>query len=154
FKTYNYNVFQPRLFASFMLNKEQQILFSYSQMGQFLHQVTSPFLGINSEFWVPSTALLHPVESNMIDLGYSLKGKKGFAFSTDLYYKQMYNVTNFAENGNIFYDENTWESDILAGKGWSYGAEALIQKKYKKWSFQSAYTLSWSWRKFAGINEG
>jgi hypothetical protein len=154
FRNYRHHSLQPRLFAAYRINKNQQLTFSYARMVQYLHQVTSPFLGINSEFWVPSTGLLRPVESHMINAGYNFNNKKGLFFSVDAYYKTMRNNTNFAEKGNIFYDENTWEEDILAGKGWSYGAELLSRKQVNKWQFQLSYALTWSQRQFAGVNEG
>jgi hypothetical protein len=154
FKDYHYNSFQPRFFSSYRINRDQQVFFSYSQMAQFLHQVTSPFLGINGDFWVPSTSLLRPSESTMYNLGYNLKNNKGTNFSAEVYYKKMKNVTNYGEQGNIFYDEDTWEQDILSGKGWSYGAEILAGKKIKSWQFQLSYALSWSWRQFEYLNDG
>ncbi len=154
FRNYNYNSFQPRFFTAYRTRKDQQLFFSYSQMTQYLHQVSSPFLGVNSEFWVPSTGLLRPVESSQFDLGYSIHLKKGLHFSAEAYYKKMNNVTNFTDNGNIFYDEDTWEQDILSGKGWSYGAELLGTKSYKKWFMQLSYTFSWNWRQFAELNNG
>lgn len=154
FRDYHHNGIQPRLFASFQINKHQQFIFSYSRMVQYLHQVISPFMGINSEFWVPSTRLLQPVESDMLNIGYNLQNKKGAFFSAEIYYKKMKNITNFAERGNIFFDENSWEKDILSGKGWSYGMELLSRKQMEKWRFQLSYALSWSWRQFEGINGG
>lgn len=154
FRHYRHHSLQPRLFAAFQLNNNQQLTFSYARTVQYLHQVTSPFLGINSEFWVPSTRLLRPVESHMINAGYSFNDKKGLFASVDAYYKTMRNNTNFAERGNIFYNEETWEKDILAGKGWSYGVELLSRKQLNKWQVQFSYALTWSQRQFAGINEG
>ncbi|NLR82452.1 TonB-dependent receptor plug domain-containing protein [Chitinophaga eiseniae] len=154
FRDYTHRSLQPRLFAAWRINKDQQFTFSYARMVQYLHQVTTPFLGINSEFWVPSTRLLRPVESHMVNLGYNFNDKKGLFLSADAYYKVMRNNTNFAEKGNIFYDEDTWETDILAGKGWSYGLELLSRKQINKWQFQLSYALTWSERQFPGINEG
>ncbi len=154
FRDYHYNSFQPRFFASYRLANSQQVYFSYAQMGQLLHQVSTPFLGINSELWVPSTALLKPGSSTMLNLGYQAKLKKTASFSAELYYKKMNNVTNFAEKGNIFYDEDSWETDILSGKGWSYGAELFITERRRKWAYQVSYALAWSWRQFAAINGG
>ena len=154
FRNYTYNSFQPRLFTSFRINHRQQLFFSYSQMTQYLHQVSSPFLGVNSEFWVPSTGLLRPVESHQLDLGYSIHFKKRFNITAEAYYKKMYNVTNFTDNGNVFYDENTWEQDILSGKGSGYGVELLATQRSRKWMYQLSYTLSRSWRQFADLNNG
>lgn len=154
FRDYHNNAVQPRFFASLMISKRQQIFLSYSRMTQYLHQVSSPFLGINSECWVPSTKLLRPAESDMLNMGYHFSDKKGTSLSAEVYYKQMKNITNFAERGNIFFDENSWERDIRAGKGWSYGTELLGIKKIDKWQLQLSYALSWSQRQFIGINEG
>jgi hypothetical protein len=154
FRNHAYHSFQPRFFTAYRINKNNQLFFSYSRMSQFLHQVSSPFLGINSNFWVPSTGVLRPVESDQFDLGYSIHGKKGLRVSAEGYYRKMYHVTNFTDNGNLFYDEDTWEQDILPGKGWSYGAELLGTKRCRLWHLQLAYTLSWSWRQFADLNNG
>ncbi|HVI45724.1 MAG TPA: hypothetical protein VM802_12690 [Chitinophaga sp.] len=154
FRSYNFSSFQPRLFAAYRIGKNQHLSFSYARMAQYLHQVTSPYLGVNSELWVPSTALLRPAESDMFNLGYNLNDNKGNFFSADVYYKKMNNVTNFADKGNNFYNEDTWEQDITTGKGWSYGAELLAGKKWKKWQFQLSYTLAWSWRQFEDVNDG
>ena len=154
FRNYTYNSFQPRFFTACRLNSRQQLFFSWSRMSQYLHQVSSPFLGVNSQFWVPSTGLLRPVESHQFDLGYSIHLKKNFHITTEAYYKRMYNVTNFTENGNIFYDEDTWQEDILSGKGSGYGVELLATKNSRKWDYQLSYTLSRSWRQFADLNNG
>ncbi|MBS0030666.1 TonB-dependent receptor plug domain-containing protein [Chitinophaga sp. 22321] len=154
FRDYSHCSLQPRLFAAWRISKYQQLTFSYARMVQYLHQVSSPFMGVNSEFWVPSTGLLRPVESHMVNAGYNYNDKKGLFLSADVYYKAMRNNTNFAEKGNIFYDEDSWETDILAGKGWSYGLELLSRKEIKKWQFQLSYALTRSERQFAGINEG
>lgn len=154
YRTFHYNALQPRLFAAYRIGKNQQLTFSYARMGQYLHQVTSPFLGINSVLWVPSTAVLRPSESDMFNLGYSFNDNKGTLISADIYYRKMNNVTNFAEKGNIFYNEDTWEQDIITGKGWGYGGELLAGKRWQKWQLQLSYTLAWAWRQFDEVNDG
>ncbi|MBC9914426.1 TonB-dependent receptor [Chitinophaga varians] len=154
FKSFHYHSLQPRLFAAYRIGKNQQLTFSYARMAQYLHQVTSPFLGINSVLWVPSTAILRPAESDMFNLGYSFNDNKGTLLSADVYYRKMNNVTNFAERGNIFYNEDTWEQDIITGQGWGYGAELLAGKRWRKWQLQLSYTLAWAWRQFDDVNDG
>lgn len=154
FRDYTHPSLQPRLFAAYRINQKQQLTLSYAQMAQYLHQVSSPLLDINSEFWVPSTKLLRPVESIMINAGYNLNDKNGFYLSADAYYKVMRNLTNFAEKGNIFYNGDLWEQDILAGNGCSYGLELLSRKQVNKWQLQLSYALTYSDRQFPGINDG
>lgn len=154
FRDYHYNSFQPRLFAAYGIGKYQHLTFSYTRMVQYLHQVTSPGLGINREIWVPSTDLLRPAEGDMFNLGYNFNNGKGVSLAADLYYRKMNNITNIADNVDFFYDEDNWEQDIATGKGWSYGTELLAGKRMKKWGVQLSYALAWSWRQFEEVNEG
>ena len=49
---------------------------------------------------------------------------------------------------------NTVESQLLFGKGWAYGVELFIKKKYGKFNGWVGYTLSRSMRSFNGIDSG
>jgi len=49
---------------------------------------------------------------------------------------------------------NDPENDFVFGKGWSYGAELFINKTRGRLSGWIGYTLSWTWRKFAQLNDG
>lgn len=154
FRDYTHRSLQPRFFAAYRVNEKQQFTLSYARMIQYLHQVSSPLLDINSEFWVPSTNLLRPVESHMVNAGYNFNDKKGLFVSADAYYKVMKNNTNFTEKGNFVYDDESWEEDIITGKGCSYGLELLSRKQVNKWQFQLSYALTHSDRQFPGINDG
>ena len=66
----------------------------------------------------------------------------------------MKNIIDY-KNGASFYNTNeSWENKVERGKGWSYGAEFFLQKKYGKTQGWVAYTLSWTNRQFPGINFG
>ncbi len=47
-----------------------------------------------------------------------------------------------------------WEDNVTAGRGWSYGAEVLLQKKVGRFSGWVSYTLSWTQWQFAELNGG
>lgn len=155
FRDFHYTSYQPRFFAAYKINASQQVYLSYARMAQYLHLLTNPSLGINSDTWVPSTASLSPEESRMVDLGYSFKGKKGLSFTAGSYWKQMDNVTNYAEGKSFFINtDSSWEQNVETGKGWSYGLELMAEKTGRKLNIHVAYTLSWNWRKFDQINQG
>jgi hypothetical protein len=155
FRDFRYPSFQPRLFAAYKLNTTQQIYASFDKMTQYLHLLTNPSLGINSDLWVPSTAALRPEESRTVDLGYSYKNKKKFSFTADAYWKKMDNVTNYAEGKSFFINtDSAWEDNVETGKGWSYGLEFMTEMSSEKLSFHVAYALSWNWRQFDQINQG
>lgn len=153
FKDYHTLAWQPRLFAAYRFSRFHLLYASYSKMNQFLHLVTNPYLGVNSDIWVPSTANLKPEESQIYNLGYSYN-RKGWRFTVDAYYKNMMNVTNFEDGKSYFINNANWEQNIESGKGRSYGSEYKLERNGNKLSFQIAYTLSWSFRQFKNINSG
>ncbi|RTL60857.1 MAG: TonB-dependent receptor [Sphingobacteriales bacterium] len=154
FSNYNFVGFEPRFFISYRTGHSQQVYFSVNRMTQYLHLVTSPYLGVNSDLWVPSTKILKPEQSESYNLGYSMITKNGFRLSADGYWRQLKNVTNYTEGKSYFINETNWQKNIETGKGWSYGIEWIVQKNAKKISVHAAYTLSWSWRQFYDINNG
>jgi hypothetical protein len=74
-----------------------------------------------------------------------------FETSVEVYYKSMQNQIEYREfyiddgSGNV-------EKDFIFGKGESYGAEFLVNKQYGKLTGWLGYTLSYTNRKFVGLN--
>lgn len=154
FKDYHTISLQPRFFAAYHFLPSHTLYVSYSKMSQFLHLVTNPYLGANSDLWVPSTADLEPESSENYNLGYAFNNHIGWAFTLEGYYKNMVNVTNYAEGKSYFINSKNWQQNIETGKGRSYGTECKLERKGNKLSWQIAYTLSWSFRQFNSINNG
>jgi hypothetical protein len=155
FRNFHYNSYQPRFFAAYRVKEGQQVFFSYNRMTQYLHLLTNPSLGINSDTWVPATNLLSPEASYTFDLGYSLKTAKKLSFTAGVYWKKMSNVTNYAEGKSFFINtDSSWEQNVEIGKGRSYGLELMLEKASRKLNVHVAYTLSWNWRQFDQINQG
>lgn len=151
---YNNHSVQPRFFASYRINNKQQVHVSYSHIGQWLHQVTSPYPGINREIWLPANERLLPALSKMINAGYQYKNNRFVNISADIYYKQMNNLVNFSEKANVLFYNDSIEKDLITGKGKSYGLEMAVERKFKKWKTLVSYTLSWSWRSFDSVDNG
>lgn len=154
FKDYRTIALQPRFYIAYRFLPAHTVYGSYSRMNQFLHLVTNPFLGFNKDLWVPSTERLQPEWSGIYNIGYKFNQYKGLRFSIDVYYKGLNNVTNYAEGKTMLINNANWEQSIETGKGRSYGAEWMAEKKGEKFSWQCAYALSWSWRQFKTINQG
>jgi len=70
------------------------------------------------------------------------------------YYKKMNNVIEYAEGASYLDASGNWEDKVEAGKAWSYGAEAFVQRKRGKTTGLIGYTLSWAKRQFANLNFG
>ena len=71
--------------------------------------------------------------------------------SVEVYYKTMQNQIDYRNGANLILN-NKVESQLVFGKGWGYGAEFLIRKKYGKLTGWISYTLSKTKRQFQDIN--
>ena len=54
-----------------------------------------------------------------------------YEFSTEAYYKNIKNVTDFADNAEIFFNEDL-STEFRQGKAWAYGMEFMVTKKEGK----------------------
>ncbi|GGB00887.1 TonB-dependent receptor [Puia dinghuensis] len=155
FRDFAFNSFQPRFYMTYRLSTSHQLFAAYNRMTQYLHLVTNPSLGINSDLWVPSTPSLQPEESQTVDLGYSYKKSGEYSLGVDVYWKEMKNVTNYAEGKSFFINtDSLWEQNIETGKGRSYGFELMGEKTGQKLNIHLSYALSWNWRQFDQVNHG
>ena len=145
---------QPRFFVSRQAGRALSLYASFTHMTQFLHLVTNPYLGANSNLWVPSTRLLQPEQSRSYNLGLQWRGSYALRLSVEGYLKKMEQVTNVAEGKSYFINSKNWQQNIESGRGRCYGLESRLEHKGRKLSLQAAYTLAWSWRRFASINGG
>jgi hypothetical protein len=76
-----------------------------------------------------------------------------FETSVEVFYKNMTNVIDFKDGASLFLKEDL-ETEILHGKGHSYGLELLVKKQQGKLNGWLSYTISRSMREIPGINEG
>lgn len=150
----SYSRLQPRLALSYQMTDFSSVKFSYSQMTQFLHLLSSPGLGLPTDLWVPSTANVKPQHSIQYALGYTHSLNKTFEITIEGYYKTMQNLLEYKSGFNIFTGSKDWDSKVLTGNGRSYGAEILLEKKKGKTTGWIGYTWSKTNRTFSEISEG
>ena len=67
--------------------------------------------------------------------------------------KPLQNQIDYRNGANLILN-NKVEAQLVFGKGWGYGAEFLIRKKYGKLTGWISYTLSKTKRQFPDINGG
>jgi hypothetical protein len=70
-----------------------------------------------------------------------------------VYYKNLQNQIDYKNGADILMNEKI-ESQLVFGKGWAYGAEFFIKKKFGKLNGWLGYTWSKTERKFDEINDG
>lgn len=149
-----YQSVQPRISLRWLLNATVSLKTAYSRMAQFIHLLTNTGLGLPSDLWVPSTAMLKPQFSDQVAVGLAYELKKGYEFTVEGYYKTMKNVVEYVEGSSVFDLKKQWENRVVQGEGQSYGMELFFNKTSGSLTGWMGYTLSWSDRLFDELNNG
>lgn len=152
----SYFSLQPRLSARYQLNNAIALKAAYTNMGQYIHLLTSLPIALPTDLWVPVTKRIKPMSADQFSFGTYFTGLKRWEFSAEVYYKKMKNVLEYKDGTAYYGSSSGWEDKVEMGKGRSYGIEFLLQKTEGKSTGWLSYTLSKSDRKFdkGGINDG
>lgn len=150
----SYRSLQPRISLNTQLNNSKFGM-SYARMTQFTHLLTNNGTGVPIDLWVPSTALIAPVNSDIWTLSYGT-AFRAFEINAEAYYKELNNLIAF-KNGASFLGGNgdDFQDKVeTGGKGRVKGLEFQIKKEKGKNTGSVSYTLSKNERKFDNLNDG
>jgi hypothetical protein len=143
---------EPRFGMRISLAESQSLKFSYNRMVQNTHLISNATVPVPFNTWTPSNYYLKPQIADQIAAGYFRNLKdNAYEFSAEVYYKNIRNVTDFADNAEIFFNKNL-STEYRQGKAWAYGAELQFIKKTGKLTGMVAYTWSKALRKIEGVN--
>jgi len=149
-----YNNLEPRFSLKYSLTEESSVKASYNRMVQNLHLMSNTCSSMPMDVWMPSTKYIKPLIADQVGIGYFRDFKNSmFETSAEVFYKNMTNVIDFVDGANLFLKEDL-ETELLRGKGHSYGLELLVKKQQGKLTGWVSYTLSRSMRQIPGINDG
>ncbi|MBN2610498.1 MAG: TonB-dependent receptor plug domain-containing protein [Bacteroidales bacterium] len=149
-----YQSLQPRISARFLLTDDWSVKASYIRMVQYINLLTNTTVGLPTDLWLPVTERVKPQKSDQYALGTAIKLFKDYSLNLEGYYKTMHNIIEYKEGASFFSQSDGWEDKIANGKGWSYGAEILIEKNEGKTRGWIGYTLSWTNRQIEEVNFG
>lgn len=145
---------EPRLSMRYLINDNNSVKLGYSLSRQYQQLVSNSGVGLPTDIWLPADSYIRPTDAHQITAGYytSLFDKQ-IDFSVEGYYKQLRNVIDFVDNANLFLNKHI-ETQVLSGKGRSYGIEFMAEKKKGKLTGWVSYTLSKTENRIEGINRG
>ena len=153
-----YPSLEPRLAARLLLTEDWSLKGAYARTTQYVHLLTNSGIGLPTDLWVPATAKVKPQIAQQVSLGAArnLRIKnENFEVSFETYYKPMRNLIEFQEGADfVGISDGNYESKVTSGQGWAYGGELFLQKKSGKTTGWIGYTLAWSNRRFAELNQG
>jgi hypothetical protein len=162
YKSTDYFNIEPRATIAWNVKPDLTLKASYSKMNQYIHLLSNSGVGLPTDLWVSSTDQLKPQISEQYAFGLAKDFiDTGYALTIEGYYKKMDDVIAYKEGASFLLLEDLgtgkeidWEENITTGQGWGYGAEVLLRKKTGKLKGWLGYTLSWSERQFAELNQG
>lgn len=149
----NYGGLEPRLTARYALPGNASIKGGITRNIQYIHLATNSATTLPTDLWVSSTDRTPPQTGWQYALGYFKNFNRNlWETSVEVYYKTMNNQIEYREGYTPTLADP--EEDFVFGKGWSYGAEFFINKTRGRLNGWIGYTLSWTWRRFAELNDG
>jgi hypothetical protein len=135
-----------------MLNPEQSIKLSYNRMVQNTHLIAAGTVPVPFNTWNPSNYYLEPQIADQVAAGYFRNFKdNAYEASVEVYYKDIDNVTDFADNAELFLNDDL-STEYRQGDSWAYGVELMGVKKEGKFTGMLSYTWSKVERKIDGVN--
>jgi outer membrane receptor for ferrienterochelin and colicin len=145
---------QPRLNWIYKLTNQWSVKATAVKMNQYIHLLANSNLGLPTDLWVPVTRRIPPQRSYQFSGGIAYNHDRSLEASFEVYYKDLHNVIEYTQGAGFGTTANNWQDIVATGRGKTYGAEWLLQKNKGKLTGLFSYTLSWSRRKFADLNDG
>lgn len=142
---------EPRVALDLKITEGIEAKASYSEMNQFAHLVTTSYLDLPTNCWMPSTALIPPSHSRQYAGGIYSRLPHNITLNIEGYYKTMDNLLEYGGVNTLFPPLDSWQHDFHKGTGKAYGMEIEAGWKGVKTSLTAYYTLSWSLRRFDAI---
>jgi hypothetical protein len=141
---------EPRVSLRWMKTPTASFKFGYNRIYQYLHLITNTTAVTPVDIWQPSGYYFKPQLADQVSLGYfkDLREKK-YGLSIEGFYKNVQNVLDFKDGAQLILN-NHLETDLLQGRGWSYGIETSVIKNIGRLTGSLNYTYSRSFRQIAG----
>ncbi|MEI9919719.1 MAG: TonB-dependent receptor [Bacteroidota bacterium] len=144
---------EPRIALRYLLNEKSSIKISYARMAQYIHRVSSSAVSTPTDIWYPVTDSIKPQTANQISFAFQRGIPRYNAFfSFETYYKRMSQLVGYKPGTNLFFNTQ-FQNSLIQGQGKSFGFEFLLRKQAGKFTGWINYTLAWSYRRYAEIND-
>ncbi len=145
---------EPRVALKYSFNDRITAKASYTEMSQPAHLISSIYLDLPTNAWLPSTSKVRPSRSREAAAGIYTSLPRNIHLNVEGWYKHMYHILEYAGPLNVFPPLTGWESSYKSGLGRSWGAEIDFGFDNGRTEANVYYTLSWSQRKFDDFYRG
>ncbi len=153
FQSGDYLRLEPRLSLSWHAAPSFTLNGAFSLGNQFLHLVSRNDISLPTDVWFPSTDSLLPAEAWQAVVGADLLFGDDYLFTVEGYYKSMRNLLEYKDTASFSLDAPI-ETSFTRGTGEAYGVEVFLNKRLGDFTGWIGYTLAWTRRTFAELNNG
>jgi hypothetical protein len=131
-----------RFSARYKFREDLSLKVSYDRMNQYIHILSNTASISPVDSWRLSNGSIKPQRGDQYSLGlYKTFLGTSLEMSVETYYKSVNNVLEYKDGASLVLNE-ALETDIINGKGRSYGAEFLVKKNSGKLTGWLSYTYS------------
>jgi hypothetical protein len=146
-----WNSLEPRLALKVQCAPFLSLKASYAAMSQFSHKVSTTYLDLPTDCWLPSGGDIAPMRSHQIAGGLYARMTPALHLNVEGWWKTMDNLIEYNGMNTLFPRLTDWEQDFRVGKGRSYGMEVDFGYERPALTLDAFYTLSWNERFFEDI---
>ena len=143
-----YHSVEPRAALRYQFSERLTAKASYTEMSQFMHQLSNTYLNLPTDYWVPSTPSIRPMRSRQYAAGIYVRLPHQVRLSMEGFYKTTHHLLEYDGGNLLIPSAEEWESLVRFGRGRSYGVETEIAYDGDPLSIHAAYTLAWNKRHF------
>ncbi len=147
-------LWEPRAALQISLSENASLKLGYSRSSQFMQQVSSNYISLPTDSWLPTGSISNPLTADLFSAGAYALTRSGLRLSGEIWYKRMEGLAEFREGVSLANPDVPWQKKVTFGRGWSYGADLTAEKEFGDVSVAVSYGLLWNWRKFAALNGG
>ncbi|MGM9788318.1 MAG: TonB-dependent receptor plug domain-containing protein [Candidatus Cryptobacteroides sp.] len=149
--TCSYQYFEPRLALRVNLVDNFYLKASYAETNQFCHQVSTSYLDLPTNIWMPSTESIKPMNAKQWVLGLNWAPSKKLNVDLEIWQKIMSHLYEYRGVNTLLPAIESWEFDYVEGSGRAKGLEINFDYHYANFDISTNYTLSKSERLFPSI---
>ncbi|QDH81618.1 TonB-dependent receptor [Echinicola soli] len=145
---------EPRIALRFKISDNLSFKSAYNRNFQYLQVASNSSAGLPIDRWALASEYIHPIKSDQYSAGlYQTLSGGDWELSMEGYYKEYDRIIDVKQGADVLFTDHL-ETEVLDGRGWSYGGELLLKKNAGKTTGWLGYTYSRTFRKIAGISEG
>lgn len=145
-----YSGLEPRFALRYKLNEHSSVKFGYNRAQQFIQLLSNNTTPLPSSRWKTANRYIRPQISDFMSIGYFLDAPNRFwEFSAEVYFRKSERVLDFINSADLQLNPMV-ETQLLEGRGRSYGLELMVTKKRGAMTGWANYTYARAFQQIKG----